>query len=57
MSRRNRRIVAAALIAAGVALMLTVPDSKLGLIVLGCAVLIEIIGLGMQIRSRPKPGR
>jgi len=57
MNRRNRRIVAAALIAAGVALMLTVPDSKLGLIVLGCAVLIEIIGLGMQRRSRPKPGR
>lgn len=57
MNRRHRRIVAAVLIAAGVAMMLIVPDSNIGLIVLGCAVLIEIAGLSMQIRSRSKPSR
>jgi hypothetical protein len=51
VNRKHRRIVAIALIAAGVALMLIAPDSNAGLIVLGCAVLIEIIGLSLQRRS------
>jgi hypothetical protein len=51
VNRKHRRIVAVALIAAGVALMLFAPDSNLGLIVLGCAVLIEVVGLSLQRRS------
>jgi len=51
MNRKHRRIVAISLIAAGVVLMLSVPDSNVGLIVLGCAVLIEIVGLSLQRRS------
>ena len=51
VNRKHRRIVAGALIAAGVALMLITPDSNLGLIVLGCAVAIELIGLSLQRRT------
>lgn len=51
MNRKHRRIAAVALIVAGVALMLITPDSNLGLIVLGCAVLIEVVGLSLQRRS------
>ena len=51
MNRKHRRLIALALIAMGIALMLIVPDTNLGLIVLGCAVLIEVVGLTLQKRA------
>ena len=51
MTRKHRRIVALALIIAGIVLMLVAPDATLGLIVLGCAVLIEVVGLTLQRRT------
>lgn len=52
MNRKQRRILAFVLIVVGVTLMLTVPDSNLGLIVLACAIVIEIVGLVLQKRAR-----
>jgi hypothetical protein len=48
MNRTRRQILALTLVVIGFALMLTTPDSYAGLVVLGCAVLIEAIGLTLQ---------